>query len=212
MINLVDISRIRRVLVIGAHSDDAEIGCGATLLRLLRDVPGMAVRLDVLCGRDVRGDEARASAGRLFAGHDGCEIVTHDFRDAHLPATWAEVKSAVAATRDFRPDVVFTHRPDDLHQDHRLLGEVVGQTFRDHLVLQFEIPKFDGDLGQPNVFAPASADDVEAKCRLLDAFSSQRDKHWFDDDTFRGLMRIRGLECASPTGYAEAFHCRKVLL
>ncbi|MEM1013717.1 MAG: PIG-L deacetylase family protein [Planctomycetota bacterium] len=212
MIRLANIAKLRRVLVIGAHSDDPEIGCGATLIRLLRDVPDLVVRFDILCGRDMRGDEAVASANKLFDGREGCEIVTHDFHDAHLPADWSNVKLAVSATRPFEPDLVLTHRPDDAHQDHRLLGEVVGQTFRDHLIYHFEIAKYDGDLGQPNVFAPATKEDVDAKCRLLDTFVSQRDKHWFDDETFKGLMRLRGLECASPTGYAEAFHCRKALL
>ena len=208
MLSLIDPTRLRRVLCIGAHSDDVEIGCGATVLRLLRVVPNLKVTWCVLCGGGVRGDEARASAERA-----GVEVVTHAFRDAHLPASWADVKKAVSDLRGLEPDLVFAHRHGDAHQDHRLVAELVDQTFRDHVVLGYEIPKFDGDLasqGQPNVFAQASRDDLEAKCRLLDAFASQRDKHWFDDETFRGLARIRGLECASPTGYAEAFYCRKL--
>ncbi|MEL7238220.1 MAG: PIG-L family deacetylase, partial [Planctomycetota bacterium] len=137
------------------------------------------------------------------------DVVVHGFRDAHLPGDWLGVKKAMGELRDVDPDLVFTHRADDLHQDHRLLGELAGQTFRDHLVLSYEIPKFDGDLGRPTLYAPCSEADLEAKMRACDAFNSQRGKQWFDDETFRGLARIRGIECNSPSRYAEAFYCRK---
>jgi LmbE family N-acetylglucosaminyl deacetylase len=211
MKRLFDTSRLSRILCIGAHSDDIEIGCGATMLRLLRENPRLEVTWVVFCGSAERGDEAKAAANRVLRNHQH-HVITHDFRDAHLPGDWLKVKAAMAELREPTPDLVFTHRDDDRHQDHRLLGELAGQTFRDHVVMHYEIPKFDADLGRPNVYAPASLEDLEAKCRLLDAFASQRDKHWFDDDTFRGLARIRGLECASDTGYAEGFYCGKVVL
>ena len=214
MLKLTSLAQVRRLLCIGAHADDIEIGCGATILRLLREArlagEGVSVTWCVMAGDEQRQSEARRAADLLLADARDVRLVFGGFRDAYLPGSWAAVKAAVGALRDAAPEVILTHGSDDRHQDHRLLAELTGQTFRrGETILSYEIPKYDGDLGRPNVFAPASADDVERKCRVLDCFRSQRDKGWFDDETFRGLMRLRGVECASPTRYAEAFYCAK---
>ena len=210
-------TRARRLLCVGAHSDDVEIGCGATVLRLLREARAngrpMSVTWAVFAGDEQRQAEARNAASVMLADAAEADVICHGFRDAHLPGSWLDVKAAMGRLREAAADLIFTHRPDDAHQDHRLLAELTAQTFRGGAtILGYEIPKFDGDLGRPNVYAPASAEDVEAKCRVLDGFRSQRDKQWFDDETFRGLMRLRGLECASPTRYAEAFYCTKWII
>lgn len=212
MQNLIDLKRINRVLCVGAHSDDIEIGCGGLLSRLMRENDHIEIEWLVACGAGVRGDEARASASAFVEGRRATlRLRVHKFRDALLPASWAEVKAAVSETRDFAPDLVLTHRLDDSHQDHRLMAEVTAQTFRDHTILGYEIPKFDGDLGQPNVFVPLSPEDFDAKLAALRAFASQHEKHWFDDDTFAGLARLRGLECNAPSRLAEGFYARKLV-
>lgn len=203
---------IRRLLCLGAHSDDIEIGAGATVARLIRENPGMHVTWVVLSASGVRGDEARASAARYLGG------VAHEtrfaaFRDSHFPDQWAEVKAYVGALGATAPDLVLSHHGGDLHQDHRLVSELVWNTFRDHLVLEYEIPKYDGGLGSPNAFFAATAAEADAKIAgLMADFASQAGKHWFDDLTFRGLMRLRGLECHAPEGLAEAFYARKIRL
>jgi LmbE family N-acetylglucosaminyl deacetylase len=203
---------IRRLLCVGAHSDDIEIGAGATVARLIRENPGLRVTWVVLSAEGVRGDEARASAAR-YLGRGDHDARFAAFRDSHFPAQWAEVKAYVAELRETAPDLVLSHHGGDAHQDHRLVSELVWNTFRDHLVLEYEIPKFDGGLGSPNVFFAASKAATDAKIAGLRAdFASQAGKHWFDDLTFRGLMRLRGLECCAPDGFAEAFYGRKVRL
>jgi LmbE family N-acetylglucosaminyl deacetylase len=202
---------LERVLVIGCHADDAEIGCGATLLGLLREHPGLEVTWVVLAAAGDRGAEARASAEGFLAGAAKADVLLHDFRDGFMPYRGEAVKEAFEDLKDVEPDLVLTHTRADLHQDHRLACELTWNTFRDHLVLEYEIPKVDGDLGTPNLFVPVSEELAREKVsRLLDAFSTQRDKHWFDADVFLGLMRLRGMECRSPSGYAEAFVARKV--
>jgi LmbE family N-acetylglucosaminyl deacetylase len=203
-----------RVLALGCHSDDIEIGAGGTLTQLQERYGGrLHVRWIVFSAHGPRRDEARASALELLAPAP-VEIDVHSFRDGYFPYTGAEVKDVFEALKaEPAPDLIFTHHRHDLHQDHRLLCELTWNTFRDHLVLEYEIPKYDGDLGNPNVFVPVT----EAQCRrkvdiLLRHFGSQRSKHWFTEDLFLGLMRLRGAECRSPTGYAEAFHGRKLLL
>jgi len=203
-----------RVLALGCHSDDIEIGAGGTLSQLQeRYSERLHVRWIVFSAHGARRDEARASALELLAPAP-VEIDVHGFRDGYFPYTGGEVKDVFEALKaEPDPDLIFTHHRHDLHQDHRLLCELTWNTFRDHLVLEYEIPKYDGDLGNPNVFVPVT----EAQCRrkvdiLLRHFGSQRSKHWFTEDLFLGLMRLRGAECRSPTGYAEAFHGRKLLL
>jgi LmbE family N-acetylglucosaminyl deacetylase len=204
---------LRRLLVIGCHADDAEIGCGGTLLQLIETVPGLEVTWVVLAVEGDRVAEAAASAEAFVEGAGSTDIRILGFRDGFLPYQGAEVKEVFEALKDVQPDLVLTHARGDLHQDHRLACELSWNTFRDTLILEYEVPKYDGDLGAPNVFVPVSAETVARKTALIERFfASQRDKHWFTADLFASLMRIRGMECRSPTGYAEAFHGRKLRL
>jgi LmbE family N-acetylglucosaminyl deacetylase len=201
-----------KVLCLGAHSDDIEIGCGATLLRLADEVPGLKMRWEVFSGSAARKAEARRSARQFLAGVSTNKLGMASFRESFFPEQWAAIKRRFETIADeFSPDVVFTHYRDDRHQDHRVLSELAWNTFRNHLILEYEIPKYDGDLALPNVFVPVSEDVASRKIQaLMDCFKSQLDKHWFAEETFRGLMRIRGVECAAT--YAEAFHARKLIL
>jgi len=202
-----------RVLCLGAHSDDLEIGCGGTMLWLARRYAPLSVDWVVLGADDaVRRAEAEAGAGAILAGAAERHVRIERFRDGFFPFVGAEIKEYFAAlARDVAPDLVLTHQRHDLHQDHRLVAELTWQTFRRALVLEYEIPKWDGDLGAPSVYVPLPEDVVEAKLRILTAtFASQRTKQWFDPETFRGLLRIRGVEAGAP--YAEAFYGRKLVL
>jgi LmbE family N-acetylglucosaminyl deacetylase len=206
---------IERVLAIGCHSDDIEIGCGGTLLTLVESNPELEVTWLVLNAEGERAGEAEASARAFLRGaRRAPRIVLESFRDSFFPYVGAEVKEAFERLKPtVEPQVVFTHAGTDLHQDHRLVAELTWNTFRSHLILEFEIPKYDGDLASPNVFVPLGPAVVERKIELLlEHFGSQRSKHWFTDDVFRGLMRLRGMEASSATGYAEAFRCRKLQL
>jgi LmbE family N-acetylglucosaminyl deacetylase len=204
---------LRRVLVIGCHPDDPEIGCGATVLALTRERPEIELTWVVLAASGERATEARASAEGFLANASRADVVLHEFRDGFMPYRGEQVKEVFEELKGVDPDLVLTHARADLHQDHRLACELTWNTFRDHLVLEYEIPKVDGDMGVPNVFVPVSEELAREKVsRLLDAFASQRGKHWFDAEVFLGLMRLRGMECRSPSGYAEAFYARKVPL
>lgn len=202
------------VLCIGAHCDDIEIGCGGTILRLLELNPALDVHWIVLCSDEPRRAEARDSARRFLGEAAEKRVQVQSFRDGFLPYSGAEVKEFFESLkRQIRPDLILTHSRADLHQDHRLVSELTWNTFRDHLVLEFEIPKYDGDLGAPNFFVPLSEAQVARKiAHLLGAFASQRDKRWFSEDTFRGLMRLRGMECNAAENHAEAFYARKLVL
>ena len=202
------------VLCLGAHSDDIEIGCGGTLLRLRDEVPDLEMRWIVFSGAGKRAEEARESARRLLGDTPSTEVEVLEFRDGFFPDDWAEIKSAFEKLKSGRsPDVIMTHHGDDRHQDHRVVSELTWNTFRDHLILEYEVPKWDGDLGQPNLYVPLEEETARRKAHhLVDTFQSQRDRAWFDEDTFLGLMRLRGVECVSPARYAEAFHARKVVL
>jgi LmbE family N-acetylglucosaminyl deacetylase len=204
----------RRVLALGSHSDDIEIGCGATLLALTRTHPELEVTWVVLGAQGVREQEARASAEAFLSAAAQSEIVVHGFRDGYFPYVGGEVKDVFEQLKsELDPDLILTHSRRDLHQDHRLVCQLTWNTWRDHLILEYEIPKYDGDLGTPNVFVPVSVELAREKARLIaDAFASQEGKHWFKDEVFLGLMRVRGMEARSPSGYAEAFTCRKLLL
>jgi LmbE family N-acetylglucosaminyl deacetylase len=211
-LGLVDGGRaLRRLLVIGCHPDDIEIGCGGTVLALTRADPGLDVTWLVLAASGDREREARASAEAFLAGVAGSDIRIHGLRDGFLPYG-PEVKELFEALKGaVDPDVIFTHTRGDLHQDHRLACELTWNTFRDHLILEYEVPKFDGDLGRPNVYVELPEAIAHEKVRLLARhFASQADKHWFDDETFLGLMRLRGVETGSAR-YAEAFVGRKVV-
>jgi LmbE family N-acetylglucosaminyl deacetylase len=203
-----------RLLVLGAHPDDIEIGCGGTLLRLIREVPNLSVCWVVACCDGVRAEEARASATDVLSDVADCQIRLGGFRDGYLPYAGPELKEFVHEVGTaFEPDVVMTHCRDDLHQDHRLLGELAWQVFRDQLILEYEIAKYDGDLGAPNFFVPVDRETSRRKLDLLRRhFASQRNKPWFDDEAFLGLMRIRGIECRAASGLAEAFYGRRIVL
>ena len=211
---LAEAPRLRSVLALGSHSDDIEIGCGATLLALSRARPEVEITWVVLGAEGEREREARASAEAFMATATRSEVVVHGFRDGFFPYIGGEVKDVFEALKSrLDPDVILTHARHDLHQDHRLVCELTWNTWRDHLVLEYEIPKYDGDLGTPNVFVPISEEIAREKVKLvLDAFKSQGEKHWFDEQLFLGLMRVRGMEGRSPSGYAEAFTCRKLSL
>lgn len=201
-----------RLLCLGAHSDDIEIGCGGTLLLLKEAFPRLKFHWVVFSGGGVRGQEA-AKAAELFTSGSQKQIVLKDFRDGFLPYNAAQVKNLFEEMKsEVDPDVIFTQWGGDAHQDHRLLSELTWNTFRNHVILEYEVPKYDGDIGRPNFFVPLKAPLYEQKIdHLFTAFESQRSKKWFDRETFRGLMRLRGMECNSPSGYAEAFHARKVI-
>jgi LmbE family N-acetylglucosaminyl deacetylase len=204
---------VRRVLAIGCHADDIEIGCGGTLLALTRCRPDVEVTWVVLGAEGERAREARTSAEEFLASASHTEVVVHGFKDAYMPYYGESVKEAFEELKGVLPDLVLTHTRDDLHQDHRLACELTWNTFRDHLVLEYEVPKWDGDLGRPNLYVPLADDVVADKLELVRRhFPTQAGKHWYDDETFRGLMRLRGLECAAPSRYAEAFYAPKVTL
>lgn len=204
------------VLCLGAHSDDVEIGAGATILDLLANRPGSSVTWVVAGAQGDRDAEARASAEALC--RDAAEVTIHSLglRDGYLHSLGPDLKEALEAIRSRQrqePEIIFTHYRHDRHQDHRAMSDLTWNLWRDHLILEYEIPKWDGDLSQPNVFVPVSEAVVEQKLsHLATHFVSQRSKDWFDAETFRGLMRLRGMECRSPSRYAEAFHARKVVL
>jgi LmbE family N-acetylglucosaminyl deacetylase len=198
----------------GAHSDDIEIGCGGTVLRLIARRPRPEFRWVVWSAGDQREREARLGARKFLGASATEEARVHAFRDGYFPAQFAEIKEAFESlAREFRPDVVFTHRRDDRHQDHRVVSDLTWNTFRNQLILEYEIPKWDGDFGQPNLYVPVPRGTARRKARaLLSVFGTQRSKDWFSEETFLGLMRLRGVESRAVDGYAEAFHARKVIL
>ena len=202
------------VLCLGAHSVDIEIGAGATLLSLMERGIQLDVHWCVLSGGVVRDEEARKSAADFLEKAARAEVEVMSFRDGFFPEQGEAIKQWFEALKvRVAPDLILTHRRDDAHQDHRKVCELTWNTFRDHQILEYEIPKWDGDIGQPNVYVPVSADALKRKVELLMAhFGSQRSKRWFDDETFRGLARIRGMECCAPERYAEGFFGRKLTL
>lgn len=202
-----------RVLCVGAHADDIEIGCGGTVMQLL-DRRDVRVHWVVLGATGARAREAEVSAGRFLDGAREAEVAIHGFRDGFFPVQRAEIKELFETLKgEGAPHVVFTHDEGDLHQDHAVVGALTRETFRDHFVLGYEIPKYDGGLGSPNVFVPLENEAMARKTRLLmECFPSQHIRPWFAPETFEALMRLRGVECAAESGYAEAFSGRKVCL
>jgi LmbE family N-acetylglucosaminyl deacetylase len=203
-----------KLLFLGAHSDDIEIGCGGTAIRLIKEWQRVEVMWVVFCSSPHRRKEAEDSAHRILTGAESAKVIVKDFRDGFLPYTGFEVKESFEQLKErFQPDVIFTHYRHDLHQDHRLLSELTWNTYRNHLILEYEIPKYDGDLGSPNLFVPLEREICETKIStMLGSFASQESKHWFAAETFWGLMRLRGMESGSPTQFAEGFYARKVVL
>ena len=203
------------VLCLGAHSDDIEIGCGGTIAALLAHRPDLTFHGVVFSAAGIRADEARASALALVGDAlAGGGARTHDFRDGFFPYEGGTVKECFEdLKRELSPDLVFTHHRQDRHQDHRLVSELTWNTFRSHLILEYEVPKYDGDLQTPNCYVPLSDDAAARKMdHLLTHFPSQAEKSWFSAETFRALLRLRGIESGAPEPYAEAFHVPKVVL
>lgn len=205
---------IQSVLLLGAHCDDIEIGCGGTVMRLARQLPDAQFTWVTLSSDAERAAETRAAASRLLAGARRQSVHVEAFRGSYFPYDGAAIKDYFEQLKGrIRPDLILTHCRHDLHQDHRVTCELTWNTFRDHLILEYEIPKYDGDLGAPNVFVPLTRDVLEQKTRIvLESFPSQRSRTWFTRDTFEALARLRGVECNAPEGYAEAFYGRKVRL
>jgi LmbE family N-acetylglucosaminyl deacetylase len=200
------------VLCLGAHSDDIEIGCGGTVLRLLEETPGVEVQWVVLAAAGPRAGEAAKSAD-LFLAHAGKRrVITRNFKDGHFPYVGADIKDFFEElSKGFSPDLVLTHYRGDLHQDHRVVSELTWNTFRNHLILEYEIPKYDGDIGTPNFFVELTRATCQKKIQyLIDCFGTQKDKSWFTEDTFQSVLRLRGMECRAADGYAEAFYGRKM--
>ena len=205
-----DLKGGKNLLFLGAHSDDIEIGCGGTILTLVEAHSGLNILWAVFSAKGKRRQEARESAELFFEGREASRLVVKQFRESYFPAEFERIKTFCETLKSFEPDVIFTHYRDDRHQDHRVLSDLAWNTFRDHLILEYEIPKYDGDFGVPNLFVPLSPAICRRKTRYLNqAFRSQKSKHWFSEDTFLALMRLRGVECASD--YAEAFYCRKMI-
>ena len=203
-----------RVLAIGAHPDDIEIGCGGTLMRLAESGAMAEVCWVVLSGEDDRAAEAEASARALLRNSVDGQVIVRDFADGFFPYDGREIKRFFEDLKaDMSPNVIFTHQRHDLHQDHRLSCELTWNTFRDHFILEYEVPKYDGDMGRPNMFVPLDQDLCQRKItHLMTYFASQLQKRWFKEDLFSGLLRLRGMECNSPTSFAEAFYSRKAVL
>ena len=202
-----------KVLCLGAHSDDIEIGCGGTILKLVEKYPNIVFQWVVFSASPERKKEAICSASKFLADVARKQIIIKSFRDGFLPFIALEVKEAFEQIKQtFNPDLIFTHYRSDAHQDHRLISDLTWNTFRNHLILEYEIPKYDGDLGNPSFFVPLENSICQDKIKhLIDSFPSQKDKQWFSEETFLAILRIRGIESNAPDKYAEAFHVRKIV-
>lgn len=205
---------LRSVLCLGAHADDIEIGCGATLLELQQCQPDLRIHWVVLSGDSTRAAESQASFERWIEKNRQGQLRTYLFDDTLFPVQRRELKEVFQSIAGLlSPDLIFTHRSEDAHQDHRMVSELTWNTFRDHTILEYEIPKYEGDLGHPNVFVPLSKENADRKIMLLaEHYQSQHAKPWYRSETFRSLMTLRAVECRSASGFAEAFHGRKLTL
>jgi LmbE family N-acetylglucosaminyl deacetylase len=203
-----------RLLCLGAHCDDIEIGCGGTILKLTATGRRVEVHWVVFGSDEQREQEALKSAHAFLGSVAASKVVIHTFRDGFFPYLGAELKERFEQLKaGFSPDLILTHYRHDLHQDHRLVSELTWNTFRNHLILEYEIPKYDGDFGSPNLFVPLD----ESICRrkidyILGAFNSQSGKHWFSRELFSAILRLRGMEANASSGHAEGFYCRKAVL
>lgn len=206
--------RLLTVLCLGAHADDIEIGCGGTILKMLRERSDIEIYWYVFGARDQRAQEAVESADLFLEGAKKKKIEVRGFRDGFFPYQGAEIKELFEGMKkEVNPDIIFTHYREDLHQDHRVISELTWNTFRDHWVLEYEIPKYDGDLGSPNLFVYLDETTCKAKIQhIVNVFKTQKQKHWFTEDVFWGLLRLRGFECVSTGKYAEAYYCRKTII
>ena len=203
-----------KIVCLGAHCDDIEIGCGGTLMGLAETCPRATFTWIIFCSDEHRATESRQAAARLLGDSANVKMHFLELRDGFLPYDGGEAKSRlreISASLD--ADVIFTHYRNDAHQDHRLVSELTVNEFRDHLILEYEVPKYDGDLGTPNVFLPLDDNAAASKIDvILDSFASQTGRHWFSRETFEALMRLRGIEAGRSVRFAEAFYCRKMVL
>jgi len=203
-----------KLLCLGAHSDDIEIGCGGTVLRLISEIPDLTVRWVVFSATKARGAEAKSSAGAFLQDVVDKRVEVVGFRDGYFPFQGAEIKDYFEALKaDFDPALILTHQSADAHQDHRLIAQLTYNTFRNHLIFEYEIPKYDGDIGNPTVFVPLTRDQMRQKIETISRhFPSQAGRDWFNDETFLAMARIRGVGCHAPEGLAEAFYTKKIVL
>lgn len=206
--------QIQNILVLGAHCDDIEIGCGGALLKIIQDYPNRNITWVVFSSNKRREAEAQRSAELFLANAKNKTIIVKEFRNGFFPYVGIEIKEYFEELKSMvNPDLIFTHYRNDLHQDHRLLSELTWNTYRDNFILEYEIPKYDGDLGNPNFFVSLPEETCKQKIKnVVDCFESQKDKQWFTESTFWGLMRLRGVQCNCVTGYAEAFYAKKLVL
>lgn len=202
-----------KILCLGAHADDIEIGCGGTILRLIEDFPDAQFFWVVFSSSGSRAKEAYIGANKFLNKSRSKKVNVKNFRESYFPFVGAEIKDFFEKLKkDFSPDLVLTHYMNDAHQDHRLISNLTWNTFRDHFILEYEIPKYDGDLGTPNLYVYLDEAVVQRKIEFIcDVFQTQKPKKWFTEETFRSILRIRGVESNSPSNYAEAFYCRKIV-
>ena len=208
------VSKKLTVLCMGAHCDDIPIGCGGAILKLSREYQRLDVSWVVFSSTEIREKEEQIAADRFLANVQHKRIIIRRWRDGFLPQVWGEVKDFVESIKDLvEPDLIFTHHERDRHQDHRLISELTWNTFRNHLILEYEIPKYDGDFGSPNVFIPLSDEACNEKVSgILDSYRSQKDRQWFTENLFLSTARIRGMESGGKLKYAEGFYARKIVL
>lgn len=202
------------LLCLGAHSDDLEIGCSGTVLRLLREYPVHRINWIVFSGTGERSLEARRGAERVMGGRSELRLIQSEFRDGYFPYHGSELKELFERLKnEVNPDIILTHYREDRHQDHRLVSELTYNTFRNHLILEYEVFKVDGDIGNPNVYVPLEKEIVDEKIKILfEVFRTQRNRKWFDEEVFHSLLRLRGAEVNSYSGFAEAFYSRKLVI
>jgi LmbE family N-acetylglucosaminyl deacetylase len=212
-VKLFDKDQKLNILCLGSHPDDIEIGCGGTILRLTEELRETQFYWIVLSGNEARSKEAFDSANLFLRGTTFKKIDIQNFRGSYFPFVGDRIKDYFEELgRSFSPDVIFTHYRFDAHQDHRIVSDLTWNTFRNHFILEYEVPKYDGDLRTPNWYVFLEESQVKRKIdNLIEVFKTQKVKPWFDAETFRSILRIRGVECRSPTKYAEAFHCRKIV-
>ena len=203
-----------KILCLGAHPDDIEIGCGGTIIRIIKEAPDVQFLWVVFSGNQKRHEEAHQGADLFLNGAQSKKTIVEDFRESYFPFIGAQIKDSFEKLKaEFSPDLVFTHYSKDAHQDHRLISNLTYNTFRDHLILEYEIPKSDGDLGKPNLYVALSKSEVAQKIQnICGIFQTQKEKQWFDIETFKAILRLRGVGCYSPSKFAEAFYCNKILL
>lgn len=203
-----------KILCLGAHPDDIEIGCGGTLFSMLEKYKRAHVDWVVFSSENTREEEARISANIFLEHAATINVKINKFRNGFFPYIGAEIKEYFESIKNnISPDIIFTHYREDLHQDHRIISDLTWNTFRNHFILEYEIPKWDGDLGRPNVFMPLNEFVCKNKiANILSVFKTQASKHWFNESLLYSVLRLRGMECVSPTGYAEAYYCKKMAI